>query len=341
MPYLRHTWADGSVGGTPIDADTLNEMEVGIEDASLIDISSLTAAGTLTPADLSPVSQSGTTNKATMAHVWGRITATGGVISSDVANGGWAQGYAGGAGSTVSSSGDGGFAQGWAGYGGDIISTGFGSFAQGECYGGAITASNNGAFAQGYTYSGSITASDRASFARGHTYGAGAAITASGRAAHVMGYAKTSGVISAGGRGSSARGYVVGVGSKLYSGAHGSTAIGYAGGGSHIYANGYGSFAAGRGYGNDIIAGYTGAFAHGSANTADIVASAENAVQFGPGTNAIANSFRVGTGLRLHGIGGVTPGTIANGDFWLDSVGFVQVRSNSSTVRIGRDQVSV
>lgn len=100
-----------------------------------------------------------------------------------------------------------------------------------------------------------------------------------------------------------------------------------------ITASGDGSFAGGLAETNNITASTHGAFAFGNANTDDVIASSINAVQFGPGTNAIADSLRVGEGIRL--IGKVeTPGVLANGDIWLDSDGYVKIRSNGATVSI-------
>lgn len=104
-----------------------------------------------------------------------------------------------------------------------------------------------------------------------------------------------------------------------------------------IIATGPGAFAQGyvKAYGGSaaIQATAAGAFAVGYAYQTNIIASAANAVQFGPGTNALANSLQVGSaGIRLKGTSGA-PGTPQNGDMWVNG-GFVYIRSNGVSVQI-------
>ena len=184
---------------------------------------------------------------------------------------------------------------------GRIRSRGRGAFAQGNIAGSVagqtayIEAGNSGAFAQGNANNESnITASDAGAFAQGR--------------------ASSSGRILAGARGAFAQGNQTGAG--------------------NIEATGQGSFAHGRclsGY--SITASGLGSFAVGESAGASIVASATNAAQFGPGTNALADSLQVGTaGLRMKGTTGA-PGTPQNGDMWLAN-SYVYIRSNGVTCRV-------
>jgi len=88
-----------------------------------------------------------------------------------------------------------------------------------------------------------------------------------------------------------------------------------------ILSSSLGSFAQGYceadGVGNvAITSSALGSFAQGWANTAqgDIVASANNAAQFGPGTNATADSLQVGANVLLEANGDVTIGGDLNHD---------------------------
>ena len=88
-----------------------------------------------------------------------------------------------------------------------------------------------------------------------------------------------------------------------------------------ILCSGLGAFAQGYceadGVGNvAITSSANGSFAQGWANTAqgDIVASANNAAQFGPGTNATADSLQVGANVLLEANGNVTIGGDLNHD---------------------------
>lgn len=99
----------------------------------------------------------------------------------------------------------------------------------------------------------------------------------------------------------------------------GDFAHGYAAEGS-IVADGRGATALGLAYGGyDVYASAPGAVAIGAAYVADIEATAQNAQQFGEGTNTLADSMQIGSaGLRLKGTAGA-PGAPQNGDFWVAS----------------------
>jgi hypothetical protein len=98
--------------------------------------------------------------------------------------------------------------------------------------------------------------------------------------------------------------------------------------GASILANADGAFAQGAALGNDISASAAGAFAHGDSTNGDILASAANAAQFGPGSNARADTLQVGTaGLAFKGTA-LAPGSLQNGDFWIDVSGNVYCRTN-------------
>jgi len=98
---------------------------------------------------------------------------------------------------------------------------------------------------------------------------------------------------------------------------------------SDIIASGIGSFARGNAQGDAITASGRGAFAVGYTSSGAITASAENAVQFGPGVNALADSLQIGTsGIRLKGtVGAPGGGDIQNGDIWVAG-GYLYRRSN-------------
>jgi hypothetical protein len=125
----------------------------------------------------------------------------------------------------------------------------------------------------------------------------------------------------------------VGGGNTLQVAGPGGFAQGDARGGDLI-ASGQGSFAHGSARGsNAVTASGTGSFAVGDSNAGAITASALNASQFGPGTNALADSLQVGTaGIRFKGTAGA-PGAPQNGDFWVAG-GYVYVRSNGVSIQI-------
>lgn len=82
---------------------------------------------------------------------------------------------------------------------------------------------------------------------------------------------------------------------------------------------------------NDITVSGQGGFAWGNSLNGAISATASNAVQFGVGVNAVADSLQVGqtaalgTGLHFHS--GGAPGVPVNGDMWVTAAGAVTIMS--------------
>jgi hypothetical protein len=110
----------------------------------------------------------------------------------------------------------------------------------------------------------------------------------------------------------------------------GSMAHGTVSGGRSITASAAGSFAHGRASsaigGTNILASGLGSMAIGDADTGSIEATAANSVQFGPGTNALADSVKIGGGgIQFFGIA-AAPGAPGNGMFWVAG-GNVYVRT--------------
>lgn len=185
----------------------------------------------------------------------------------------------------------------------DMLATASGSFVQGAAIsaGGLsskIEAPGSGGFAQGTAQAGTITASGVGAMARG--------------------YCSQSGAVLASGNGSLACGLAQGSGLVITASAQGAVALGDCQGAGSITASGLGSFA------------------QGSSLNGAIVASATNSAQFGPGTNAEADTLKVGTaGIRLKGTVGA-PGTPVNGDQYLGGAAnaFVVIQSNAKAVQI-------
>jgi hypothetical protein len=221
----------------------------------------------------------------------------------DGGSNGFALGHVDGGGA-IAASGAAGFAQGYATGNAQILASGSPSFAQGYAHGhvgtpALIQASGQGSFAQGYTKDGTIRAQNYGSFAQGYAQGL-SFITSSAYAGFAQGYAA--------GQGSSVK----------------------------IEAAGFGAFAQGYAADSDIVSSAAGSFAQGNAVGADIVASAVNSVQFGPGTNAQAESVQVGNGgIRLLGKKGAQPQVaFQDGDIWVGADNHVKIRSNGATVSI-------
>jgi hypothetical protein len=204
-------------------------------------------------------------------------------VSSSIINYGpgaflWAYTNASGTGSalaTISGSGGGGFCCGnIIGDGAHILrNASQGGFVQGSLVGGAGTASTietlaggRGGIAQGRANAGGIIRSSSAgAFAQGNSFTAGALILGSEVGSFAQGYAH--GVaITASGKGSLARGYA-----KNYP----------------ITASGRGSIALGDSYYGPIIASATGSG------------------QIGPGSNTVAGSLQIVTGVRIRSNGQV------------------------------------
>lgn len=116
--------------------------------------------------------------------------------------------------------------------------------------------------------------------------------------------------------GSIVLGLASGTGTNLVEsyGAEGALVHGSATTGNSIRVTADGGLAHGITAGFDILASGIGAGAFGRADSSDIVASASNAFQFGPGTNANADSLQVGSGVLLEASGDVTIGGALNHD---------------------------
>lgn len=233
----------------------------------------------------------------------------------------------------IESTGNGSFAQGVivanTGHACSISSTSFGSFAQGYVisFGGGsantfrIRATVTGAFAQGSCGGGGLFNNEIFSGGAG-SFAQGAALTffTSGNAS----------IISTG-RGSFAQGFARS--GTIAATVDGAFSQGFAEPSFSITASGLGALAHGYAGLANITASAAGSLAVGSA-TAAITASAVNAMQFGPGVNAVASSLRVGgAGLHLKMTAGAF-GTPANGQVWVNS-GYVNVRSNAANVQLG------
>lgn len=170
-----------------------------------------------------------------------------------------------------------------------------------------MEARGGGSFCSGHSYVYYGAPTGRASNLQANGYGA----FAQGRVYATAGYDAT---ISSSGLGSFAQG-------ETYGGT--------------ITSSGAGSFAQGRAYGGyGITASANGAFAQGHAYSGSIIASASNAAQFGPGTNALADTLQIGSaGLRFKGTVNA-PAAPQNGDHWLDGSGNVVIRSGGVSVTI-------
>lgn len=146
-----------------------------------------------------------------------------------------------------------------------------------------LSAAAQGSFVQGYAAGSSsirVTGSgSRGAFAQGRVAGAGSAITASSAGAFAQGRSNAGGIIRVAGSsfGGFAQGSASGAGGLIEVTEDGGFAHGRSRNSYAIQATGSGSFAVGDSYGGAIVA------------------SAQNAAQFGPGTNATADSLQVGS----------------------------------------------
>jgi hypothetical protein len=198
-----------------------------------------------------------------------------------------------------------------------------------------------GCFVHGNATDGSSITSNQAygGFAQGYAGNGGQIIVGDGGPFYGGGFAQGAAVggnIAATGQGTMARGATEPGGAIVSSGT-GSIASGYSSGAGYgINCTGAGSAAMGYGFDAAITVFGNGAMGFGFADVAtggNIEASADGAIQFGPGTNAEANSLKIGNGgLRLKGTTGA-PGTPVNGDIYV-SGGYVVVRSNGLAVNI-------
>lgn len=177
-----------------------------------------------------------------------------------------------------------------------------------------------GAVAFGFANAASIVNTAAGSFCMGFAQG-GAMITNTGTGSFVFGDSRDSGsTLQATGRGCFVSGKVED-GAMLQATADGAMATGYVFGGATAA----------------ITASGLGSFAHAYISTNGIVctASATNSVQWGPGTNAEADTVSVGSGIRLKGTSGA-PGTPRNGDIYVNGSGQVIVRAAGRDVLLGQ-----
>lgn len=225
----------------------------------------------------------------------------------------------------------------------EVRATGFGNFT--AAYPGTLGSGNHlfhnagtGSFLSGYSvgtnsnFTAYVGAGGCFASLLGVCYGATAlTVNVTARGSFCSGFANaTSGshTWSVSGIGAFAQGAMLN--SVFTSSGKGAFAQGY-GNASNIVASGNGSFA--HGYaksGNAITASGAGAFAVGYSTSGVITASAANAVQFGVGSNSLADSVQIGnSGLRFKGTVSA-PGSPQNGDIWVAS-GHVYVRTNGVT----------
>ena len=169
------------------------------------------------------------------------------------------------------------------------------------------------------SFGGTLQAEAPGSMARGYIANQGGKIecqsTAQGSLAGGVLSGTGAGGISSVGRGCFALGNVTNTATGITAGAIGK----------------HGAFAGGNTTSGAISATGGGSFCWGNTTTATVIsASADNSVQFGPGTNAEADSLQVGvagTGIAIKGTTGAF-GTPANGQVWNTGATGVKVRSN-------------
>ena len=113
-------------------------------------------------------------------------------------------------------------------------------------------------------------------------------------------------------------------------GAHG---LGVTLSGRNIRATSFGARAHGSArsaVSGDIIASAEGSSAIGFANGTSILASVANAVQYGMGSNSLADSFKVGDGCWMKGSLGA-PASPVDGQFWRSVGGALYCRTGGLT----------
>lgn len=144
------------------------------------------------------------------------------------------------------------------------------------------------------------------------------------------------------GTGANASGFADGASSAIQGFGSASLSRGLARSGNAISAFGNAAFAMGNATGSfGITASGIASFAFGNADTAAITASAQNAVQFGPGSNAQTDSLQVGglgSGIRLLGTGAL-PSVNANGGI-RNNGGVVTIRSANVDVNFSNPSVT-
>ncbi len=251
---------------------------------------------------------------------------TGAQASGFALNNGYANGGA------INASGSGSFAHGrvygYAVHGtntlAQIAAPGYGGVAMGQAYNNGRIVAAGTSFAFGYAgsyytdYTGMIN-SDRGALAIGNVYNKGAdgVVSAVEPGSHVVGYAQA--------LTSYTQVRATAKGAAVFAYSQNSTVTG-AGAGSITggFVNNSGTISTSLGAWGSIAWGYT--------NAGTISATTTNAIQFGPGTNSLADSLSVGTTIRLKGTTSA-PGTPRNGDMWVAS-DYVYIRSNGATVKI-------
>lgn len=332
--------AGGSVAAGDIDADDVIEMEVdGV--SCFATVGNLLGAGRLLGFGL-PQTGGGTFTAATEigAVAWGNALVDVGTIAA-TAEGSTAFGFADGDGTAlIESSSAGGLAFGHAGGHGGVgsvasikASGSYGAFAGGKSY------------AQGGVTSTTLIEADSGGIAYGYMYAGGGGVESvtlrAGLGGAAFGYAYTgqegNAVLIEAASGGMAFGNISGgyTDSVLQIFADkGGLAFGYI---AHSGDNtdqaivaAVAAIAFGYAYGYNIQANGTASFAGGSAESGDIITAANGAFQWGPGTNDVEGSLRVGSGPWL--MAGV-PGAPANGQIWVDA-GVVKIRSNGATVSL-------
>jgi hypothetical protein len=188
----------------------------------------------------------------------------------------------------------------------NVVVSAAGAFVQGRPSAATGTAelrnTGEGAFVQGRVNNGNAGTLSRL-FANG-----------AGDGAFVQGLAFSSGanagVIEALAAGGFAQGRALGGTIQVSAGAEGGFAHGNALATTTIEAGADGAFAVGNANGDDIRATGVGSFAVGDSSGGLISATAANAAQFGPGTNATADSLQVGGGGAL--LGATASATVPN-----------------------------
>jgi len=222
-----------------------------------------------------------------------------------------------------------------------VQASGYSAFTAGYAYGSGIStleATNSGSLAFGYANgrSGTGTAKLRstsngsfaAGMARQQASSGTATVQASGAGSFAQGYVRGSStantLLRATGRGAFAQGSA-----RADSASTATLEATQAG----SFAQGYARVTVTGGATAEIQSTAQGSFAVGYAKNTTIAATAINAAQFGPGSNALADSLQVGSaGIRLKGTTGA-PATPQNGDIWVNA-GYTYIRSNGVSKKI-------
>lgn len=198
---------------------------------------------------------------------------------------------------------------------------------------GTLTNSGNASAVIGQVGTGAkIEAVGPGALAGGDCENSGGLISAIGSGSIAFGRT-TASKIQSSGIGSRAGGEATGVGDILAI-AEGSFAFGRAGNASiTVTLSGKGAMAFGWSQYYKIEAAEKGAMAFGWASVASIAANQTNSFQFGPGTNNLPDSLKVGIGIQLKGTVGA-PTSPINGQIWLGSDDFVYIRSSNTSIKL-------